>query len=53
MKKLIRKIQHIFGKNRRDDRDRQDIQKNAKRGLDRAIKEYKTTFEKLAEYDRS
>ena len=53
MKKLIRKIQRVFGKNHRDNRDRKNLQKSVEVGVDRAVKEYKATFEKLAEYDRS
>ena len=53
MKKLIHKIQQKFGKKSKDDRDRKSLQKSVDIGVDRAVKEYKDTFEKLAEYDRS
>lgn len=55
MIKIFKKIflSSSFSKSVKKDRDRRWLEVRVEKGANKAIKEYRQVFEKLAEYDRS
>ena len=50
MKKYIKKLQEIGFSSKRN---RKNLEKKVVEGADKAVKEYKHVFERLAQYDRA